>query len=83
MDFGLYFFHNAQTLIDSGAGRTSTCPSSSPTSRPGCGTTSSCWPQDLLGIPQGTIRATVLIETFPAAFEMEEILYELRDHAPG
>jgi malate synthase len=39
--------------------------------------------QDRLGIPQGTIRATVLIETYPAAFEMEEILYELRDHSAG
>ena len=39
--------------------------------------------QDLLGIPQGTIRATVLIETITAAFEMEEILYELREHAAG
>jgi len=39
--------------------------------------------QDLLGIPQGSIRATVLIETYPAAFEMEEILYELRDHSAG
>jgi malate synthase len=39
--------------------------------------------QDALGIPQGTVRATVLIETYPAAFEMEEILYELRDHSAG
>ncbi|USQ80680.1 malate synthase A [Ornithinimicrobium faecis] len=39
--------------------------------------------QDALGIPQGTIRATVLIETYPAAFEMEEILYELREHSAG
>jgi hypothetical protein len=39
--------------------------------------------QDYLGIPRGTVRATVLIETLPAAFEMEEILYELRDHAAG
>jgi malate synthase len=39
--------------------------------------------QDALGIPRGTIRATVLIETIPAAFEMDEILYELRDHASG
>ena len=37
--------------------------------------------QDFLGIPRGTIRATVLIETYPAAFEMEEILYELREHS--
>ena len=39
--------------------------------------------QDFLGIPRGTIRATVLIETYPAAFEMEEILYELREHSAG
>ena len=39
--------------------------------------------QDYLGIPRGTIRATVLIETYPAAFEMEEILYELREHSAG
>src|SRR5829696_6039592 len=39
--------------------------------------------QELLGLPLGTIRATVLIETFPAAFEMEEILYELREHSAG
>ena len=39
--------------------------------------------QDALGIPRGTIRATVLIETIPAAFEMEEILYELREHSAG
>ena len=39
--------------------------------------------QDELGLPQGTIRATVLIETIPAAFEMDEILYELRDHSAG
>ena len=40
-------------------------------------------PKKQLGIPHGTVRATVLIETIPAAFEMEEILYELRDHAAG
>ena len=39
--------------------------------------------QERLGIPHGTVRATVLIETIPAAFEMDEILYELRDHASG
>ena len=48
-----------------------------------CGTTSSSPPRSALGIPRGTIRATVLIETILAAFEMEEILYELRDHAAG
>ena len=65
------------------AGRTSTCPRWRATSRRGCGTTSSPAPQDALGIPRGTIRATVLIETILAAFEMDEILYELRDHAAG
>ena len=44
---------------------------------------SSCWRRSELGIPQGTIRATVLIETILAAFEMDEILYELRDHSAG
>src|SRR5919106_5555990 len=41
------------------------------------------WAQDVVGVPRGSIRATVLIETIWAAFEMEEILYELRDHAAG
>jgi len=40
-------------------------------------------PQDALGIPQGSVKATVLIETLPAAFEMDEILYELRQHSSG
>ena len=42
-----------------------------------------CFAQDRLGIPRGTIRATVLIETILAAFEMDEILYELREHSAG
>ena len=41
------------------------------------------WAQDALGIPAGSIRATVLIETLPAAFQMEEILFELREHSYG
>ena len=63
--------------------RTSTCPSSRAISRRGSGTTSSSTPRTTLGIPRGTIRATVLIETILAAFEMDEILYELREHAAG
>ena len=62
---------------------TSTCPRWRATSRRGCGTTCSCSRRTALGIPRGTIRATVLIETYPAAFEMEEILYELREHSAG
>ena len=64
-------------------GPTSTCRSWSTTSRRGCGTTSSLRRRSALGIPRGTIRATVLIETLPAAFEMDEILYELREHSYG
>ena len=63
--------------------RTSTCPSSRATSRPGCGTTCSSTPRRRVGVPRGSIRATVLIETILAAFEMDEILYELREHAAG
>ena len=66
-----------------GAGRTSTSRSSRAISRRGSGTTSFCIAQDRLGIPRGTIKATVLIETILAAFEMEEILYELREHSAG
>ena len=61
--------------------RTSTCPRWSTTSRRGCGTTSSASPRTRSGSRSGTIRATVLIETLPAAFQMDEILYELRDHS--
>ena len=63
--------------------RTSTCPSWRATSRRGSGTTCSASRRTRSGIPRGTIRATVLIETILAAFEMDEILYELRDHAAG
>ena len=78
-DFGLYFLrnHGAQRA------RTSTCRSSSRTSRRGSGTTSSSFAQERLGVAQGTIKATVLIETILAAFEMDEILYELREHSAG
>ena len=65
------------------AGRTSTCPSWKVTSRHGCGTRCSFCPRRSWASLRGTIRATVLIETILAAFEMDEILYELRDHAAG
>jgi malate synthase len=82
-DFGLYFFHNAQELIDRGSGPYFYLPKLESHLE------AQLWnhvfehAQDALGIPRGTIRATVLIETLVAAFEMEEILYELRDHAAG
>ena len=83
VDFGLYFWHNAQTLIDSGAGPYFYLPKLESQLEARLWNDVFVLAQDLLGISQGTIRATVLIETFPAAFEMEEILYELRDHSAG
>ena len=83
-DFGLVLLPQRRASCSrAAAARTSTCPSSKATSRRGSGTTSSSCAQDELGIPRGTIRATVLIETILAAFEMDEILYELREHSAG
>ncbi len=83
VDFGLYFWHNAQTLIDSGAGPYFYLPKLESQLEARLWNDVFVLAQNLLGIPQGTIRATVLIETLPAAFEMEEILYELREHSAG
>jgi malate synthase len=83
VDFGLFFFHNAQALIDSGAGPYFYLPKLESHLEARLWNDVFVQAQALLGIPQGTIRATVLIETLPAAFEMEEILYELRDHSSG
>ncbi len=83
VDFGLYFFHNAKKLLKNGAGPYFYLPKLE-------GHLEARWwnevfklAQDELAIPQGTIKATVLIETILAAFEMDEILYELRDHSAG
>jgi malate synthase len=81
-DFGLVFFHNAKEQIARGAGPSSTCRRWKATWKPACGTTSSM-AQDHIGLPQGTIKATVLVETILATFEMEEILYELRNTPPA
>ncbi len=83
VDFGLYFFHNAQRLIAQGRGPYFYLPKIENRLEARLWNDVFVLAQDLLGIPQGTIRATVLIETITAAFEMEEILYELRDHAAG
>ena len=83
VDFGLYFFHNAQQLIDSGAGPYFYLPKLESHLEARLWNDVFNLAQDLLGIPRGTIRATVLIETLPAALEMDEILYELRDHSSG
>ncbi|MDD7835954.1 malate synthase A [Paenarthrobacter sp. AB444] len=83
VDFGLYFFHNARRLLAQGKGPYFYLPKIENHLEARLWNDIFILAQDLLGIPQGTIRATVLIETITAAFEMEEILYELRDHASG
>ena len=83
VDFGLYFFHNAQKLIDLGAGPYFYLPKIENHHEARLWNDVFVFAQNQLGIPHGTIRATVLIETITAAFEMEEILYELREHCSG
>jgi malate synthase len=83
VDFGLYFFHCAQRQIDAGRGPYFYLAKLESHLEARLWNDVFVRAQDRLGIPQGTIRATVLIETYPAAFEMEEILYELREHSSG
>ncbi|GAA0913381.1 malate synthase A [Streptomyces thermoalcalitolerans] len=83
VDFGLYFFHNARRLLDRGKGPYFYLPKLESHLEARLWNDVFVFAQDHLGIPRGTIRATVLIETITAAYEMEEILYELRDHASG
>jgi malate synthase len=82
-DFGLYFFHNAREALNRGTGPYFYIPKLESHLEARLWNDVFNFAQDRLGIPRGTIRATVLIETIWAAFEMEEILYELRDHAAG
>ncbi len=82
-DFGLYFFHNARALIERGSGPYFYLPKLESHLEARLWNDVFNAAQDALGIPRGTIRATVLIETVLAAFEMDEILYELKDHAAG
>ncbi|MGW3287144.1 malate synthase A [Streptomyces sp. NPDC001002] len=83
VDFGLYFFHNAQRLLDLGKGPYFYLPKTESHLEARLWNDVFVFAQDYVGIPQGSVRATVLIETITAAYEMEEILYELRDHASG
>ena len=82
-DFALYFFHNAKTLIDKGTGPYFYLPKLESHLEARLWNDVFVLAQQELGIPQGTIRATVLIETILATFEMDEILYELREHSSG
>ncbi len=82
-DFGLYFFHNAKQLIRKGTGPYFYLPKMESHLEARLWNDVFCFAQDELQIPRGTVRATVLIETILAAFEMDEILYELREHSAG
>ena len=83
VDFGLYFFHNAKELLARGSGPYFYLPKMESHLEARLWNDVFNFAQDALKIPRGTIRATCLIETLPAAFEMEEILFELREHAAG
>ena len=82
-DFGLFFFHNAKELIRRGSGPYFYLPKLEGHLEARLWNDIFAMAQKMLGIPRGTIRATVLIETILAAFEMDEILYELREHSAG
>ena len=82
-DFGLFLFHNAKTLITKGSGPYFYLPKLESHLEARLWNEVFNFAQYELGIPRGTIRATVLIETILAAFEMDEILYELREHSAG
>ncbi|GAA2688867.1 malate synthase A [Actinoplanes palleronii] len=82
-DFGLYLFHCGRKQIDRGSGPYFYLPKLESHLEARLWNDVFVFAQDLLGIPRGTIRATVLIETINAAFEMDEILYELREHSAG
>jgi malate synthase len=82
-DFGLYFFHNANELTERGSGPYFYLPKLESHLEARLWNDVFVKAQQLLGIPNGTIRATVLIETIMATFEVDEILYELRDHSAG
>ncbi|HEY7347745.1 MAG TPA: malate synthase A [Ktedonobacterales bacterium] len=82
-DFGLAFFHNAKTLLEKGTGPYYYLPKMESHLEARLWNDVFVLAQDQLSVPQGTIKATVLIETILAAFEMDEILYELRNHSAG
>src|SRR5215217_4206979 len=82
-DFGLYLFHSGRLQVDAGRGPYFYLPKMESHLEARLWNDVFVAAQEAVGIPRGTIRATCLIETYPAAFEMEEILYELREHSSG
>ena len=83
LDVGLYLFHNARRSLDMGTGPYFYLPKMEGRLEARWFNDVFTWSEERLGLPRGSIKATVLIETILAAFEMEEILYELRDHMAG
>ena len=82
-DFGLFVHRNAAELLERGAGPYFYIPKLESAREAALWRDAFLIAEDALGLDRGTIKATVLIETVPAAFEMDAILYELRDHSPG
>lgn len=82
-DFGLYFFHNVKALLEIGAGPFFYLPKMESHLEARLWNDAFVMAQDELGIPQGTIKATVLVETILASFELNEILWELKEHSAG
>ncbi|MEU8021883.1 malate synthase A [Micromonospora haikouensis] len=83
MDFGLFAFHNARRLLERGSAPYLYLPKLEHHLEARLWNDVFVHAQDALGVPRGSIRATVLIETFPAALQMDEILFELREHSYG
>ena len=83
VDFGLYFFHNAKVALEKGTGPYYYLAKMEHYLEARLWNDAFVWAQDQLGVPQGTCKATVLIETLPATFHAEEIIYELKDHMAG
>jgi malate synthase len=83
LDFGLFFFHCARRLVDRGSGPYLYLPKLEHHAEAALWNDVFVHAQDAVGLPRGTARATVLVETLPAAFQMEEILYALREHSTG
>lgn len=82
-DFGICFYHNARTLLDRGTGPYYYLPKTENHLEARLWNDTFVMAQDMMGVPRGSIKATVLLETILAAFEMDEILYELREHSGG
>ena len=83
LDFGLYMFHNARRLVERGSGPYFYLPKLEHHTEAALWNEVFIHAQEALGLDRGTIRATVLVETLPAAFQMEEILHALREHSTG